>query len=88
MRVARVIIATTAIAAGVSLILASPAGAHTSKAEPETTVLTTAVGAPFNLEIRTGTVLVADGGPGIIGKVKADGTVKTLVSGVTGASGR
>ncbi len=87
MRVARILIATTALAAGVSLIVSVPAGAHGHKAEPKTTVLTTAVGAPFNLEVRGDHVWVADGGPGLIGKVKADGTVKTVVSGVTGASG-
>lgn len=89
MRVARILIATTALAAGASLIIATPAGAHTNKPlpTPTTTVLTTAVGAPFNLEVRHGSILVADGGPGIIGKVKSDGTVKTIVSGAEGASG-
>ena len=89
MRVTRILIAGTALAAGMSLIITNPAGAHTSKptTTPTPKVLTTAVGAPFNLEVRHGAVLVADGGPGLIGKVKADGTVKTLVSGVVGASG-
>lgn len=87
MRVARILIATTALAAAVSLVAVIPAGAHTSRTAPIPTVLTTAVGAPFNLDVRDGSVLVADGGAGIIGKVKADGTVKSLVTGVTGASG-
>jgi len=88
MRVVRILIATTALVAGASLIIATPAGAHTTKPAPTPTtkVLTTAVGAPFNLEVRHGNILVADGA-GLIGKVKSDGTVKTLVSDVTGASG-
>ena len=88
MRVARIVIATTALAAGASLIIATPAGAHTTKPlpTPTPTVLTTAVGAPFNLEVRHGRVLVADGA-GQIGKVQSDGTVKTVVGGVEGASG-
>ncbi len=89
MRVARILIATTAFVAGVSLIIATPAGAHTTKPAPTPTtkVLTTAVGAPFNLEVRHGSVLVADGGPGMIGRITSDGSVKTVVSGVEGASG-
>ncbi len=88
MRVVRILIATTALVAGTSLIIATPAGARTTKPAPTPTtkVLTTAVGAPFNLEVRHGNILVADGA-GLIGKVKSDGTVKTLVSDVTGASG-
>jgi hypothetical protein len=89
MRAARILIATSALGAAVSLVIAIPAGAHTPAptSSPTSTVLTTAVGAPFNLFVRHGTVLVADGGPGIIGKVKPDGTVKTLVSGAEGTSG-
>ena len=34
MRVARILIATTAFVAGVSLIIATPAGAHTTKPPP------------------------------------------------------
>ncbi|MGV8908413.1 MAG: ScyD/ScyE family protein [Propionicimonas sp.] len=89
MPAARILIATTALGAAVTLTLAIPAGAHTPAPAPAptSTVLTTAVGAPFNLDVRQGRILVADGGPGIIGKVKADGTVKTLVSGAEGTSG-
>ena len=88
MRVTRVLIATTALAAGVSLMLAHPAGAHATKTKPPTvTVLTTAVGAPFNLDVGKGKVLVADGGTESIGQLKPDGTVKTLISGVPGAEG-
>ncbi len=89
MRAVRITIAVAAIAAASSLIAAAPAGAHptTGKAAPTPTVLTKAVGAPFNIEVGPGGILVADGGPGLIGKVKADGTVKTVVPDVAGASG-
>lgn len=87
MRVARILIATTAFAAGVSMVMAVPAGAHTTRTVPLPTVLTSAVGAPFNIDVRRNSVLVADGGPGLIGKVKADGSVATVVGDVTGASG-
>jgi len=86
MRATRVAIATTALAAAVSLILANPAGAHTRQPDPVTKVLTTAVGAPFNLEVRGGKVLIADGA-GTIGRLKSDGTVQPLVTDVEGASG-
>lgn len=89
MRAVRITIAVAAIAAASSLIAAAPARAHTTtgKVAPTPTVLTKAVGAPFNIEVRHGSVLVADGGPGLIGKVQADGTVKTVVPDVAGASG-
>lgn len=87
MRATRTLIATTALATGFSLILANPAGAHTTKTPPTTTLLTTAVGVPFNLDVRGSKVLVADGGTSSIGRLQADGSVTTLVSGVSGASG-
>lgn len=88
MRVTRVLIATIALATGISLILAHPAGAHaTKKTAPTVTVLTTAVGAPFNLDVRKGKVLVADAGTQSIGQLKSDGTVKPLITGIAGAEG-
>lgn len=87
MRLARILIAATALATSAGLVLSTPAAAHTKKPDPTATVLTTAVGAPFNLAVHKGQVLVADGGSETIGKVKSDGTVQTLVKGVPGASG-
>ena len=87
MRVARIVIVAAALAASTGLVLGTPAAAHTKKTEPTPTVLTTAVGAPFNLAVRKGSVLVADGGAESIGRVEADGSVTTIVSGVPGASG-
>ncbi|MFT4107999.1 ScyD/ScyE family protein [Propionicimonas sp.] len=87
MRAVRVSIAVAAIAVASTLVATAPADAHTiRKTTPSTTVLTTAVGAPFNLDVRHGRVLVADGS-GQIGRVKADGSVSTVVADVPGASG-
>lgn len=91
MRVTRLLVGTVALASGLSLVLATPAGAHTTTTTPSPVVLTTAVGTPFNLDYRNGKLLVADGGAGnglgLIGRVQADGTVKTVVADVPGASG-
>jgi hypothetical protein len=92
MRAVRITIAIAAIATAASLIAAAPAGAHSTsrasaKRTPTATVLTTAVGAPFNLDVRNKKVLVADGGVGRIGRVEAGGSVATVVPGVAGASG-
>lgn len=88
MRITRTMIATAAVATGLSLVVVTPAGAHKNAPakNPTTTVLTNAVGVPFNLEVSRGKVLVADGA-GSIGKVNADGTVTTVVDGVPGAAG-
>lgn len=87
MRATRILIGVLALGTGFSLLVALPAVAHGKPKAPSPTVLTTAVAAPFNLEVSRGTVLVADGGTATIGQIKANRTVKTLVSGVTGASG-
>ncbi len=86
MRGTRLAVTATALAAATSLALANPAGAHPGRPAPVTTVLTTAVGAPFNLEVRHGKVLIADGA-GSIGRLNRDGTVQPVISGVEGASG-
>lgn len=90
MRVTRVLIAAVALATSAALIVSVPAQAqtrHQTKPSPNTTVLSTAVGAPFNLEVTSGKLLVADGGSESVGKLNADGTITTLVGGVPGASG-
>ena len=88
MRITRTMIATAAVATGISLIVAMPAGAHNNAPArtPTTKVLTNAVAVPFNLEVSNGKLLVADGA-GSVGQVNADGTVSTVVAGVAGASG-
>ena len=57
-----------------------PASAAT---KPKVKVVSSAVFAPFNLDVSTGKILVADGGANAIVKVKkSDGTVKTVVEAV------
>lgn len=88
MRVTKTLISTAALTIGLSLAVALPAAAHkTTPTPPSTTVLTTAVGAPFNLEVDRHRILVADGGPGVVGAVKSDGTVQNVVTGATGTAG-
>lgn len=82
----RILIITTAFVAGLSLSVAAPASAHTARPgpTPRITVLTRDVESAYNLEVRKGSVLVADSGfPGLIGRVRPDGTVETLID--TGA---
>ncbi|MGC3993224.1 MAG: ScyD/ScyE family protein [Propionicimonas sp.] len=87
MRAVRISIAVAAVAVASTLVATAPADAHTTrKTSPATTVLTTAIGAPFNLDVRHGRILVADGA-GQIGAVEADGSVSTVVGDVPGASG-
>ena len=50
-------------------------------------VLTTQVGAPFNIHVASNGIYVADGGPGIVGKIRRDGSIRTLVRDAPGASG-
>jgi hypothetical protein len=82
MRVRRTLIATTAVVAGVSMFIPSPAGAHTRwpTRPPSYTVLTSSADIPFNLAVRPdGTVLmVSGGGGGRIDQVNPDGTTTGL----------
>jgi hypothetical protein len=88
MKVARICIAVAAIATASSLIATVPAGAHThSKPEPTPTVLTTEVAAPFNLDVRGGRVLVADGGLNKILRVTQHGSVSTVVADAPATTG-
>lgn len=77
--------------AAAGLTLASPgvASAHPKppRPGPGPVVLSNGVGAPFNLAIEGSRILVADGGPGYVGKVGAGGSVTPVVANVPGASG-
>ncbi len=64
-------------AAALTLVAPAPASAATS---PKVTVVSSAVGAPFNIDVSSHRVLVADGGPGLVVKVKKDGTTSTVVA--------
>lgn len=87
MRTVRITIALVALATAASLLTATRAEAGGGRPAPEPSVLTTAVGAPFNLEVDRGRILIADGGPGLVGKLLPDGTVATVIGNVPGAAG-
>lgn len=89
MRAVRTSIALAAIATASTLIVITPAGAHGTGGNPQPTptVLTTALAAPFNLEVDRHRILVADSGLGLIGRIRRDGTVKTVIGDVAGPEG-
>ena len=72
-----------AVGAGaVALLLVAPMPASAAP-KPKVKVVSTAVLAPFNLDVSTGKILVADGAANAIVKVKKkDGSVKTVVEAV------
>ena len=76
-----------AVGAGTAaLLLVAPMPASAAP-KPKVKVVSSAVFAPFNLDVSTGKVLVADGGANAVVRVKkSDGTVKTIVEAV-GTSG-
>ncbi len=75
-------------AAALAVALPAPALAHGHTGwSPHVTVLSGEVGAPFNLDLSQHGILVADGGPGLIGKLTRDGSLTTVVPDVVGASG-
>ncbi len=78
----------TAVAAATGLLLVTPtlASAH-PRPTPTPVVKSAALAAPFNLDLNHGKVLVADGGLNLVGKLKHDGTIKTLAADQPGASG-
>ncbi len=83
---ARILIAGTAT---LGLLVAAPtmASAGGSKPAPEPVVKSSALAAPFNLSVKGHSVLVADGGMNLVGKLKKDGTIKTIAADQPGASG-
>lgn len=77
-------LAVGCVAAGLAVV------PSTASANPKPTppvIRSSAVGAPFNLEVDGPRVLVADGGAGSVGTVQRDGSVAPLVTDVPGASG-
>jgi len=71
----------------VGLAVAAPATATAAPKPTHPVTVSTAVGAPFNLEIDGSRVLVADGAFGTVGSLRHDGSVAPLVTDVAGASG-
>lgn len=78
-------------AASALLLLLPPVSASAHRGHPTPTptpvVLADSLAAPFNLELSRGSVYVADGGLGIVGKLTHDGTVATIADEQPGASG-
>ncbi|QLQ11345.1 MAG: ScyD/ScyE family protein [Nocardioidaceae bacterium] len=88
---ATALISTTGLVAA-SLLLAPTVQAgnkapKSGKPVKAPVVLSTEVGAPFNLAVKGGRVLVADGGPGLVGLLKRDGSIKPIVADAPGAAG-
>ena len=86
MRTSKLLAMSGAVAAGLVLVTPSMASAHPAWT-PTPVVKSSALAAPFNLDIRHGNVLVADGGLNLVGKLKSDGTIKTIAADEPGASG-
>lgn len=78
-------------AATALLLLLPPAGASAHRGHPKPpptpVVLADTLAAPFNLELSRGSVYVADGGLGLVGKLARDGSVRTIADEQPGASG-
>jgi hypothetical protein len=80
-------IAVAAVAAS-ALVFAAPTTANATPGTPPTPkVLTTKVIAPFNLAITKSSLYVADGGRNALVRVRADGSLKTIVYGPASAGG-
>jgi hypothetical protein len=82
----------SACLAGAGLLLATPTIASAQhpkhpKPAPTPVIKSSALAAPFNLALRRGNVYVADGGLNLVGKLKSDGTIKTIAADQPGASG-
>ena len=78
-------------AAALSLFLITPttASAHDSHGSttPSPVVRSSALAAPFNLDVSTGTAYVADGGLNLVGRLKSDGSIATVAADQPGTSG-
>lgn len=84
MRTTRMFIAA---GAAVALALAAPATASAAPKPVAQQVWSAQVGAPFSLAVSGQRVLVADGGPGVIGQLQPDGSIAPVVTGVPGLAG-
>ncbi len=86
MRTSKLFSAAVVAAAGLLVLTPSVATAH-SHSTPAPIVKSTQVVAPFNLSVAHGRVLVADGFANQVGRLKADGSIATVVADATGTSG-
>ncbi len=80
------LLVTSAALVAASFPASAMAASH-SGSSAKVTVLTTSVGAPFNLQVSRHGILVADGGSGQVSLLKRDGSLTTVVPDVVGASG-
>lgn len=90
MRRSRLLLITTAFAAGVLLVpvqTASAGGGHSHGTPPEPVVRSDQLAAPFNLAVTGKGVLVADGGLNLVGALRRDGSIATIKADQPGASG-
>src|SRR3954454_8088235 len=71
-------------AAASALLLVAPTSASAAPKTPTPSVVASGLAAPFNVAINHGKVYVADGGLNLVGKVRKDGTIKTIVAGAIG----
>lgn len=81
-------VAAAVVAVGMLLATPVTANAHgRAPSPPKASVVSTAVAAPFNLEISHRGVLVADGGMNLVGKLARDGSITPLATDQPGAAG-
>ncbi len=86
MRTRSFIMAAGGLSASLLLVVPGVADAK-PKPAPDPVVKSSALAAPFNLDVRRNSVLVADGGLNLVGKLKKDGTIATIAADQPGASG-
>lgn len=86
MRVTKLALAVGGLSASLLLTVGTVAQAH-PKPAPTPDIKSAALAAPFNLEVDRHSVLVADGGLNLVGRLKADGTIGTIAADQPGASG-
>ncbi len=84
MRISRL---TTAVAAAAAATLLIPSTAWAHDRAPTPVVRSSALAAPFNLDVSRGSVYVADGGLNLVGRLKRDGSIATIAADQAGASG-
>ena len=78
---------TAAILFSASALLVTPGIASAVTPEPTPVVLSTAVVAPFNLDLVGGKLYVADGFANQVGRLRSDGSIATVVADAPGTSG-
>jgi hypothetical protein len=70
-----------------ALLLVTPMPASATPEVPTPTVISSALATPFNIAFKGRGTYVADGGLNQVVRVRADGTLKTIVSDAPGKSG-